>query len=85
MMLPVMTMKHYSKFVVEYLSSLISHHSKIKSGPRVLYPHQFFQFFDAIFVQGPNALHKDVQAQLAKNYPKIKVSILLMRNAFNRL
>jgi hypothetical protein len=42
---------------------------------RLLYPVQFFLFFDAIFCIGPASLNKDVQADLAALYPTLKVPV----------
>ena len=79
-MAPVMTMRHYSRYVVSYLSSLVKLHQKTidstsggQGGRRLLYSSQFLTFFDAIFTVGPGSLPKDVQAELAEQYPAVKV------------
>lgn len=82
-MLPQMTMKHYSRFVVDYLVGLMGAHknriSKLVAKKdqlrRSLYPNQFFQCFDAIYIAAPaSALSKEHQNALMKQYPTIKVS-----------
>ena len=81
-MLPMLTMKHYSRFIVDYLAGLTSAHetriskliAKRDQLRRSLYPNQFFQCFDAIFISAPTyALNKELQNTLVKQYPTIKV------------
>jgi hypothetical protein len=71
-MLPMLTMKNYSRYVVEYLSGLLSHHSaRIKaSKTKLLYSRQFFLLFDAIFTSVN--LSKESQAELLRQYDTIK-------------
>ena len=71
-MLPVLTMKNYSRFVVEYLSGLLAHHSaRVKSGKRVIFARQLFLFFDALFATANN-LNKELQTELQKQYDALK-------------
>ncbi len=73
-MQPMMALKNYSRFVVEYLSGLFSHHSaRIKSSKsKLLYSRQYFLLFDAIFGATGGNLNKDMQAELRRLYPAIK-------------
>jgi hypothetical protein len=41
---------------------------------RLLYPVQFFQFFDAVFTVGPASLNKELQSDLASQYTIVKVN-----------
>lgn len=71
-MLPVLTMKNYSRFVVEYLSGLLAHHSaRVKSGKRILFSRQLFLCFDALFATANN-LNRELQAELQKQYDALK-------------
>jgi len=71
-MLPVLTMKNYSRFVVEYLSGLLAHHSaRVKSGKRIIFPRQLFLFFDALFATA-GSLNKELQAELQRQYDALK-------------
>ena len=76
-MRPLIRLRHYSRFVVNYLSGLLEAHSaSINSGnwakgPRILYPSQFFMLFDAIFTEA-STLPKELQASLFNQYHTIK-------------
>ena len=77
-MRPLLRLRHYSRFVVTYLSGLLKlHSSTINSGswakgPRILYPAQFFAIFDAIFTES-SALSKDLQKEMLDQYTTIKM------------
>eukprot|EP00095_Tigriopus_kingsejongensis_P002337 maker-scaffold868_size86715-snap-gene-0.23 protein:Tk02337 transcript:maker-scaffold868_size86715-snap-gene-0.23-mRNA-1 annotation:"hypothetical protein L798_09076" len=73
-MLPLISLKNYSRFVVDYIRDLIKlHKSKIVSGKvKLLYTSQYFKILDAIFVNAPAGLNKDFQAVLLDQYPAIK-------------
>ena len=68
--------KNYTRYVVDYLSGLLEHHaSRLKGSGRILYTEQFLKLFDLIFITGQSGIPRDLQAQLAKQYPTIKVRI----------
>ncbi len=83
----LLPLKHYSRFVVDYLGGLLDHHGdrvrKLSKDPksggggggRLLYSGQFFKIFDVIFNTAafPN-LNKQYKARLLELYPVIKVS-----------
>ena len=76
-MRPLLRLKHYTRFVVSYLSGLLKMHaSNINSGnfvkgPRIAYPAQYFLIFDTIFNDG-TSVTKDMQKELMDSYPTIK-------------
>ncbi|TRY61534.1 hypothetical protein TCAL_05733 [Tigriopus californicus] len=72
-MLPVLSLKNYSRFVVDYLVALLERHkSSIRGQTRLLCSSQFLKVFDAMFVNASN-LNKELQASLLSQYQSIKV------------
>ena len=77
-MRPLLKLRHYSKFVVNYIKDLLRHHqvtsnlNKIKEGRRLLFTDQFFQIFDSVFVEAPISLNKELMAELDSIFPILK-------------
>ena len=72
-MLPMMTMKNYSRFVTDYLAGLIKEHAnKVKKRVKVIYASHFLRFLDALFVTS-QSLNKELQGTLINQYQAIKV------------
>ena len=76
-MRPLLRLRHYTRFVVTYLSGLLKIHASIISsgnlskGPRVIYPSQYFLMFDTIFNEA-TTISKESQKELLEQYPTIK-------------
>merc|ERR550532_3851138 len=76
-MRPLLKLRHYTRFVVSYLSGLLKLHAtainsaSLAKGPRIAYPAQYFLIFDTIFNDG-TSVTKDMQKELMDSYPTIK-------------
>lgn len=73
-MLPVMTMRHYSKFVVEYLSALLAAHSVTPTtslNKSVMDIPNFLTVQDSVFIQS-NQMNKEYARQLKDLYPRMR-------------
>ena len=68
-MRPLLRLRHYTRFVVTYLSGLLKIHASIinsgnlSKGPRVIYPSQYFLMFDTIFNEA-TTISKESQKEL---------------------
>ena len=75
-MTDLLTYKHYSRFVVDYLCSLLyTHQSKIRDKKipgRIVYTERFLKVLDTVFVQA-TGLNKEMQNKLVSQYPLVKV------------
>lgn len=76
-MRPLLRLRHYTRFVVSYLSGILKMHSTVinsgnlAKGPRIIYPTQYFLMFDAIF-HDATSIQKDLQKELMDQYAMIK-------------
>ena len=76
-MRPLLKLRHYTRFVVSYLSGLLKLHAtainsaSLAKGPRIIYPSQYFLMFDAIF-NDSSSLSKEIQKEMMEQYPTIK-------------
>jgi len=76
-MRPLLRLRHYTRFVVSYLSGLLKMHAStinsanLAKGPRIIYPSQYFLIFDAIF-NDATSLSKELQKEMMDQYPSIK-------------
>lgn len=77
-MLPLLSMKHYTKFVVEYISTLLSTHAvtenTVLSKP-VMDLNNFVTVQDTVF-QVSNQINKDLGRQLRETYPRLRAAAL---------
>ena len=73
-MLPVMTMKHYSKFVVNYIIELMQIH-KITEATKMNKPvvdlQNFITIQDAVFIVS-NQINKEYARNLKQHYPALR-------------
>ncbi|CAB4061003.1 unnamed protein product [Lepeophtheirus salmonis] len=69
-MVPLLPLRSYHKFILNYLSKLMDRHTK--SDKRVIFPSQFMQFIQVFFFYAPSCLNKELAESLMKNYSKIK-------------
>jgi hypothetical protein len=73
-MLPLLNMRSYTKFVVDYITKLLDHH-KITETSKVCKPvmdiSNFFTMQDTVFVVA-SQLNKEFSRQLTEQYPRLK-------------
>jgi len=73
-MLPVLNLRHYTKFVVDYLAALIAHHNVTPSScptRPAMNISSYLNLLDSVFVVSGN-INKELAKQLKALYPSIK-------------
>ncbi|XP_013789846.1 transmembrane protein 214-like [Limulus polyphemus] len=70
LMLPMVGMRAYSKFTIDYLDNLLNMHPKVKCASDVLGVREFFSVFDFLFTS--TGLHDNLHKKLQSLYPKLK-------------